>query len=271
MTRGPEMERARSVLFVPGHRPDRFAKAAAAGADAIIIDLEDAVGPAEKEAARGHVVDWLAGGGGGLVRVNAADTPWFVPDLAALAVHRPAAVLLPKAEPVALRALAKALPYLPVVALIETVAGLLALPELLRHGAVRRLAFGNLDFGTDARLPGTGGVLDMARFQITLHARAAELPPPIDGVTVAIDDPAVLSADVARARELGFGGKLCIHPRQVEPVNRGFAPTDAELDWARRVTAALEASGGAAVQVDGKMIDKPMITRAQALLAEAAR
>lgn len=263
------METARSFLFVPGHRPDRFAKAASAGAHAIIIDLEDAVGPAEKDTARAHVMEWLAGGGGGLVRVNAADTPWFVPDLAALASRPPAAVVLPKAEPAALRTLAAALPDRPVVALIETVAGLLALPELVRHRALRRLAFGNLDFSTDARLPGTGGVLDLARFQIALHARAADLPPPIDGVTIAIDDPAALAADVARARELGFGGKLCIHPRQVEGVNRGFAPGDAEVAWARRVIAALEASGGAAVQLDGKMIDKPMIMRAQAMLADA--
>ncbi|MCM8737687.1 CoA ester lyase [Azospirillum sp. A1-3] len=264
------MEKARSFLFVPGHRPDRFAKASNAGAHAIIIDLEDAVGPADKGAARDHVVDWLAGGGLGLVRVNAADTAWFGADLTALAACRPAAVVLPKAEPAAMTALTDTLPGVPVIALIETVSGLLALPELVRHQAVRRLAFGNLDFSTDARLPGTGGVLDLARFQLALHARAAEQPPPIDGVTISIDDPTQLDADVARARELGFGGKLCIHPKQVEAVNRGFAPSSGELEWARRITAALETSGGAAVQLDGKMVDKPMITRAQAIIADAS-
>ena len=264
------MENARSFLFVPGHRPDRFAKAVSAGAQAIIVDLEDAVGPGEKEAARSHVIEWLAAGGRGLVRVNAADTSWFGGDLAALAAWRPAALVLPKAEPAALQALAEALPGVPVIALIETVVGLLALPDLVRYAAVRRLAFGNLDFSTDARLPGTGGILDLARFQIAMHARSADLPPPIDGVTVAIDDPAALAADIARARELGFGGKLCIHPRQVEMVNRGFAPSDVEIVWARRVVAALDASDGAAVQLDGKMVDKPMATWALAILADGS-
>lgn len=263
------MERAYSFLFVPGHRPDRFSKAAGAGAHRIVLDLEDAVGPGEKDAARGHVAGWLGQGGAGLVRVNAADTEWFDPDLAALRRVPGLTLVLPKAEPEALRRLSAVLPDAPILALVETVAGLLALPEMVRHPAVRRLAFGHLDFGADAGMPGTGGVLDMARFQIALHSRAGDLPPPVDGVTVALDDPALIRADVIRARELGFGGKLCIHPRQVETVNAGFAPSREEIDWAERITAAIVESGGAAVRLDGKMVDKPMITRAAAILAEA--
>ncbi|MFK3668006.1 HpcH/HpaI aldolase/citrate lyase family protein [Ochrobactrum teleogrylli] len=263
-------EIARSFLFVPGHRPERFAKAAATNAHQIIIDLEDAVGPAEKDAARGHVVEWLAQRRTGLVRINAADTQWFEDDIRALADIPNLALVLPKAEPETVQSLAALAPKTQIIALVETVAGLLHLGALARMRSVRRIAFGHLDFGADARIPGTGGVLDMVRFQIALHARGANLPMPIDGVTVELTDEAVIAADVARGRELGFGAKLCIHPKQVDAVNLGFAPSNSERDWATRVIAALEAAGGAAVQVDGKMIDKPMMTRAAAILAEAA-
>ncbi|MFC4625743.1 HpcH/HpaI aldolase/citrate lyase family protein [Daeguia caeni] len=266
----PAFEKARSFLFVPGHRPERFAKAQASGAHQIILDLEDAVAPADKLAARGHAVDWLSQGNQALVRINAPDTEWFGDDVCALAGMPDLAVVLPKADPSSVKALSAIAPQARIIALVETVAGVLQLAELARMPAVRRIAFGHLDFSADARIPGTGGVLDMVRFQIALHSRDGELAMPIDGVTVELTDEAIIAADVARARELGFGAKLCIHPKQVDVVNRGFAPSEAERDWAARVIAALEAAGGAAVQVDGKMVDKPMMTRAAAILADVA-
>lgn len=265
----PGARSPRSYLFVPGQRPDRFAKAAGSGAEAIILDLEDAVGPTQKDEARAHVQAWFAGGGAGLVRINGAGTPWHAADLDMLAALPGVAVMLPKAEPDAVAAFAQRLPDRPLIALVETARGLAQLRDTVQLPGVARLAFGNLDFGADARIPGTGPVLDPARFEIALAARLGDLPPPIDGVTVELTAPEAIAADIARARALGFGAKLCIHPAQVGAVNTGFAPSAAEIDWAERILAALEAAAGAVVQVDGKMVDRPLIDRAQQILADA--
>lgn len=258
--------RARSFLFVPGHRPERFEKAAASGADQIVIDLEDAVGPADKDMARAAVVDWLCADHPAIVRINAADSPWFESDLQAMAAAG-GTVMLPKADPEALAALRRILPEHPVIALVETPRGLAAVERLAAAPGVLRLAFGHLDFCAEAGLPADSPALLPVRVQILIASRLADLPAPIDGVTVALDDPTEIAADTALARSLGFGAKLCIHPRQVAAVNLGFLPSPAELDRARRVIAAIAASGGAAVQLEGKMIDLPMIRRAEALLA----
>lgn len=258
--------RARSFLFVPGHRPERFEKAAASGADLIVIDLEDAVGPAEKEVARAAVVNWLEKGQAAIVRINAADSPWFEEDLKAMAALG-GTIMLPKADAEALPALRRILPSHPVIALVETPRGIAALSALAEAPGVVRLAFGHLDFCAEAGIPADSPALLPVRVQILLASRLADLPSPIDGVTVSLDDPDEIAADTAMARSLGFGAKLCIHPRQVAAVNQGFLPAPEELDRARRIIAAIEASGGAAVQVDGKMVDRPMIRRAEALLA----
>lgn len=257
----------RSYLFVPGHKPDRFAKAAASGADRIIIDLEDAVGPADKDAARRNASDWFANGGAGLVRVNGADTPWFAADLQAVAQMPKATVMLPKANRKNVSRLTGELPGREIVALIETVEGLLDVVELASLPGVARLAFGNIDFGADARIPATGPALDPARFQIVIASSHAGLPQPIDGVTIEFQDDALLASEVQRARNSGFSAKLCIHPKQVQAVNDGLAPTQAELEWARRVLEAIENSGGSTIQLDGKMVDKPIVDRARALLS----
>lgn len=263
------MDQPRSYLFVPGARPDRFDKAAAAGADAIILDLEDAVGPDLKDSARRHMRDWFAAGGQAIVRINGADTPWHEADLDALADLPATAVMVPKAEPAALATTAARLPGRAILGLIESVAGLAAVRDSARVAGVRGLAFGNLDFGADARIPDGGAVLDPARFEIVLAARLAGLAPPIDGVTTALTDPAALAGDIDRARALGFGAKLCIHPAQVAAVNAGFSPTHEQIDWAHRILAALEGAGGSVVQVDGKMVDRPLIERAHQILRAA--
>lgn len=260
----------KSFLFVPGNRPERFDKACAAGADAVILDLEDAVAPPGKDAARDAVRRWLEEGGRAWLRVNGTDTPWHRGDLALLGSGGVLGVLLPKAERVdELRALAS-FTRMPLVPLVETALGLWNARELASVTGVQRLAFGSVDFQVDLSIQGDGDELLFARSQLVLASRVAGVLPPIDGVTVAIDDDSVLEADVARARRLGFGGKLSIHPRQVAAIQAGFRPAAADLEWARRVIEATDTAGHDAVRLDGKLVDKPVIDRARALLHEAS-
>lgn len=261
----------RSYLFVPGDRPDRFAKAAASGAHAIILDLEDAVAPPNKAAAREAVAAWFAGGGSAVVRINGTESPFAGEDMAMLAGSGAGPIMVPKAGPAALAEVAAAVPGRELIALVETVAGLVDVHAVAASAGVSRLAFGNLDFAADARIPCTGDTLNPARFDLAIASRHADLAPPIDGVTPEIGDEARLASDVARAARLGFGAKLCIHPRQVEAVNLGLAPQPAEIDWARRVLEAVAADAGAGVVVlDGKMVDAPVVARAKAILEAAA-
>ncbi len=258
----------RSYLFVPADRPDRYAKALAAGAGAVIVDLEDAVAPDAKVAARHALASWLARASASvLVRVNAADTDGFADDLALCGHAAVAGVVLPKAERRADLAHASAIAAgKRLYPLIETAAGYDAVRTLASAPGVERLIFGSIDFQVDLGIDGEGDELLMFRSGLVLASRLAGLRAPVDGVSTAIDDADALRADVARARKLGFGAKLCIHPKQVAVVDAAFAPSDAERDWARRVLDAAERSGGAAVAVDGKMVDKPVILRAKAIL-----
>ena len=155
--------------------------------------------------------------------------------------------------------------------LVESAAGLAGLSALAAAPGVWRLAFGAIDLQVDLGLKdATEDELLPFRLQLVLASRLAGIGAPVDGVSTAIDDEARLQVDVQRARRLGFAGKLCIHPRQVAPVNAGMAPSAVELAWAQRVLDAAGAAGGAAVAVDGKMVDKPVLLRAQAVLREAA-
>lgn len=265
--------RLRSLLFVPGNRADRFDKALAAGADAVIIDLEDAVQPAAKLEAREAVRDWLGRSPAGrpvLLRINAAETAWFADDLGLCASPALAGVMLPKAESAAQLAAVQAAGARMQLPLIESAAGFAALNEIARTPGVQRLAFGSIDFQLDLGMrDALEDELLYFRSQIVLASRLAGIAAPIDGVSTAIDDAARLQADVQRARRLGFGGKLCIHPRQVVGVHAGFAPSADELAWANRVLEGAAAAGGAAFALDGKMVDKPVLLRAEAMLREA--
>jgi citrate lyase subunit beta/citryl-CoA lyase len=260
----------RSVLFVPGNRPERFDKALAAGASAVIIDLEDAVAPADKPAARAALAAWLRPEHAVIVRINSQDTPWFAGDLALAGVPGVAAVMVPKAERPDTLAAVMAAGSRALLPLVESAVGLAGLPALAAAPGVLRLAFGSIDLQVDLGLKdATEDELLPFRLQLVLASRLAGIGAPLDGVSTAIDDEARLLLDVQRARRLGFAGKLCIHPRQVALVNQGLAPSAAELDWARRVLAAAGSAAGAAVAVDGKMVDKPVLMRAEALLREA--
>jgi citrate lyase subunit beta/citryl-CoA lyase len=268
----------RSYLFVPGDRPERFGKALESGADAVVVDLEDAVAPPAKQAAREAVAALLAQAQQQperiVVRINDEATPWFEADLAMLREGGARAVMLPKAERVAsLDILRSVCPGIAVLPLIESARGVLAAEALAATQGVARLVFGTVDYALDMDLQGPLAAaigLDFAAARIALASRAAGLPAPVAGVTVAIHDEARLRADMERARAHGFGAKLCIHPKQVAPVHALLAPSADELAWARRVLAAAEAAGAGVVQVDGRMVDKPVIERARRLVLRSA-
>ena len=257
-------ERARTLLFVPGSRPDRFDRAVGSGADVVILDLEDAVAPDGKDAARSAAERWLAAGGRAAVRINGHGTPWFDRDLAGSAVA--AAVVLPKAESAEVVAgvVAALPPGLPVLPLVETPRGLLAISEICSVPGVARVAFGNVDFAAELGVdPGSHAALSTARSQIVYASAAAGCAPPVDGVTTAVHDGSALLADARHARELGFTGKLLIHPSQVETVAGVLAPTAEEVRWAREVLAA----GDGVRVVGGQMIDEPVVRRARRVIA----
>ena len=264
------MTRRHSLLFVPASRPERIPKALATGADAVVVDLEDAVPPGEKDAARAGLAAVLDRTRPVLLRVNGADTEWFAADLEVLAHPGIAGALLPKAEdPDDAAVVARACRGKPVLPLIESALGFDRRRELAMAAGVERLVFGHIDFQADMNLRATEDELLPFRLELVLASRLADIAPPIDGVTVAFDDEAQLRADARRARRLGFGGKLCIHPRQVGVVNACFAPSPEEVAWAQRVVEADGAARGAAVAVDGRMVDRPVVLRARAVLAEA--
>jgi len=272
--------RARTLLFVPGHRPERFGKALHSGADAVVLDLEDSVPAADKAGARVSIAAELKAlchtaeaTVPVVVRVHNVDTASGREDLAWLAtLSAPAGVMLAKAESAEqIGAVARALPGVPLLPLVESAAGLLALPELARAPAVLRLVVGHLDFMADTgiRCSDDERELDALRFAVAMQTRAHGLAPAVDGVTVALGDAERLQADVRRALNFGFGGKLCIHPQQVPVAHAAMRPSEAELDWARRVLAADRVAGGAAVQLDGRMVDLPVVLNARRTLARS--
>ena len=276
----------RSLLFVPGHRADRFEKALDAGADAVVVDLEDAVPPSAKEQARVAVAAWLDSSPLAssrvktasappprlFVRINGADSTWFQDDLSLAGTAALDAVMIPKAEGGDVLDRVRAAGARAMVPLIETAAGFACIREIAGAPGVERLAFGTIDFQVDLGMrDASEDDLLPFRTQFVLASRLASIGAPVDGVSTAIDDAERLADDVHRARRLGFGGKLCIHPRQVTQVNALFAPNEAEVAWARRVLQAAEPAGGAAVAVDGKMVDKPVMLRAESILREAGQ
>jgi citrate lyase subunit beta/citryl-CoA lyase len=265
-------EVARSYLYVPGNRPDRFDKACAAGADAVIVDLEDAVPPAEKDAARAAIASWLSPDRAVVVRVNDAGSEWFERDLAACDVPGVIGVILPKAEKIGEAVVSlcrrRGMALLP---LIETAFGMAQAESVAATPCVQRVMFGTIDFQFELGIDGDGDELLAFRSRLVLASRLAGIQSPVDGPCTSWEDTELLVADSRRARKLGFGGKLCIHPRQVAHVNAAFAPTAEELEWARRVVAAAAESKGAAVALDGRMIDRPVILKAEQIVREVER
>lgn len=259
-----EIADIRAPLFVPATRPERFAKAAISGADAVILDLEDAVAADAKDAARAALSKDFTGLPV-LVRVNAHGTPFHSADIAAVARLLPAAVLLPKAETVdAVASVVGGLPGVAVIAIIESALGLANARKIASAPGVVRLAFGSLDYCVDLGCTHLREVLLPVRAELVLASRLAGIAAPIDGVTAQMNDLGVVFDDALHAHHLGMTGKLCIHPRQIEEVMRAFAPSEDEIAWARRVLA----SGDGAASVDGAMVDEPVRLRARAILAQ---
>lgn len=262
----------RSYLFVPGDRPERFDKAWASGADAVILDLEDAVAPGRKAAARAAVAAWLDRSRPVWIRINPTDAPGWRDDLALLQQPGVAGAVVPKAESLPAPMVELAAQHgIGLIALVETAIGIHRAEALARTPGVARLAFGSIDFQVDLGIEGDDDALLFFRSQLVLASRLGGLPAPIDGVTVDTSDAVQLRRDTERSRRLGFGAKLCIHPAQVQTVHEVLNPGAAEREWAQRVIAAMQASGGAAVAVDGKMVDRPVLLRAQRLAGLAAR
>lgn len=264
-----------SYLFVPGDRPDRFAKALAAGAQAIIIDLEDAVAPDAKSSAREHIRAWTSSRPSAdvnvLVRINDVATEWFDADLTLVRECAIGGIVLPKAESGAdiARVMAALAPEGFVIPIVETARGVLNVDEVTSATGVQRVAFGTLDYAVDLDLSGDERGLVYPACRMALASRVAGIAAPIAGVTPEIGNDARLESDLQFARACGFGAKLCIHPSQLVLTHRAFTPTTEEIAWAKRIVAAVE-SGRGAVQVDGKMVDRPVTLKAQAILERAA-
>jgi citrate lyase subunit beta/citryl-CoA lyase len=268
----------RSYLFVPATRPERIGKAIDCGAEAVIVDFEDAVAPDDKASAREALASpWASLRARAsqakvelLVRINAADTAYHEGDLQWCAAQDVDSLVLPKAEAAGVRALHERLPGTRCHPLLETATGFATLRDVATAPGVARLLFGSIDLMFDLDVANEGEPLHYFRSRLVLHSRAAGLPAPVDGVCTAIGDAAALDAETQRARAFGFGAKLLIHPGQVAGVHAGLAPSARERAWAQRIIDAAAAAQGAAVAVDGKMVDRPVLERARRILANAS-
>jgi citrate lyase subunit beta/citryl-CoA lyase len=268
-----------NFLFVPGTRPERFAKALDSGADAVILDLEDAVPEEEKQSARDAIrTAWpqftdeqkkrL------VLRSNAPGTKFYAADLMLAKELNIACLLIPKSESLdQINGAAQVLPNTAIVPMIETAIGLDKLKELANSNQVLRIALGNIDLQADLGMicDPQETELQTARYQIVLASRLAQIAPPIDGVTPSTDDIDRITADAQRAKRMGFGAKLCIHPKQVLPVRTAFMPSQEEVLWAQKVIEADKASKGGVIKLDGRMIDRPVVLLAQRTLAIAGK
>ncbi|WP_241792206.1 HpcH/HpaI aldolase/citrate lyase family protein [Pseudomonas putida] len=257
-------------LFVPGDRPERFAKAAASGTDAVILDLEDAVAAGNRAAARDAVANHGIDVVPVIIRINSTTSADFQADLTALRGARFDALMLAKAETAADIRLVHALlaRQVPVIALVETAAAFEDLAWLLREPGVVQAAFGSLDLALDLGCQPSWEALTYFRSALVLQSRLAGLSAPLDGVTPSFDDPTLVHHDALRASNLGFGGKLAIHPKQVAPITEALLPDAQSVNWARRVLEAVH--NGGAVQVDGAMVDRPLIERARRILSRSS-
>ena len=268
---------ARSLLFAPGHEERTLQKALGAGADAVVADLEDAVPADEKDVARevaSRVLGEAPGGSLVALRVNGVGTPFWGADLAAASALELDALVLPKATPEGVAALGPDGP--PVVAIVETALGVRQAYETAAHPRVAALVLGAVDLGAELGLEARsdGQEVLYARSRLVLDSAAAGIRSPLDIVHLDIRDDEGLEAEALLARSLGFRGKACIHPAQIEIVNRVFSPTKEEQERARRVIEAYEhalEAGRGVVALDGEMIDLPVVERARRVLAETER
>ena len=268
-----------NFLFVPGTRPERFAKALDSGAGGVIIDLEDAVAAEDKDTARNAIrAAWPSFTAEQkkrlVIRSNSPGSKFYSADLILAQELDVACLLIPKSESMdEMNGAALVLPNTALIPMIETAIGLDHLREIANSNQVIRLALGNLDLQADLGMvcDPQETELQTARYQIVLASRVAQIAPPIDGVTPSTDDVVRIQDDAERAKRMGFGGKLCIHPKQVGIVKAAFMPSEEEVAWAKRVIEADAAPKGGAGKLDGRMIDRPVVLLAQRTIAIAGK
>ncbi len=264
----------RSLLFVPASRPERIVKALGAGADAVVVDLEDAVAPDQKAEARQAVLEALDRPGRFAVRLNALESEWGRDDADALAghPHAPDFVMLPKAESAGqIDILGAALGEAAaggIVPIIESAPALRNAWEICEADRVEAVLFGGGDMAADLGVSMDWEPLFFARGQVVAACAAAGAPA-IDVPYLKVNDEAGLIAETERVKALGYSAKACIHPAQVRAVNGVFTPSEAEIAEAERVIAALDAAGGGAALLDDRLIEAPIIRRARRVLAAA--
>jgi citrate lyase subunit beta/citryl-CoA lyase len=253
---------ARSWLLVNGAQFDRFAPAAHSRADIVVLDIEDAVAPKDKAAARDNVTRWLADGNSDWVRINGFGTPWWADDLAMLDGTSIGGVMLAMVESVDhVSETAKRLPDVPIVALVETARGLERITEIASAKGTFRLAFGIGDFRRDTGFGDNPATLAYARSRFTIAAKAAHLPSAIDGPTVG-SSALKLSEATAVSAEFGMTGKICLTPDQCPTVNEGLSPSQEEISWAKEFFAEFQRDGGEIRNGS----DLPRIARANKIL-----
>jgi citrate lyase subunit beta/citryl-CoA lyase len=258
-----------TFLFVPGDRPDRFDRAMSSGADAVVLDLEDGVAPAQRPEARRNVVSWLEAGHPAIVRISASDSPDHPLDVRALQ-GAATELMLSKAEtPAQAQSLTATMGTgVAVIALIETARGVLHASEIAAADGVTRLALGNIDLATELGVEADDRyALLAARSALVLASSSAGLIGPVDGVTTSLRDAEVIEGDASHAASLGFRGKLCVHPNQVGAARAGFVPSTDHVQWATAVLAAT--SEGEARSVGGAMVDRPVEAKARDVLRRA--
>ena len=268
-----------NFLFVPGTRPERFIKALDSGANGVVLDLEDAVPEEEKVSARDAIrAAWSSFSSEQkrrlVIRTNSPGTQFYSADLILAQELQVACLLIPKSESRdQINGAALILPNTAIIPMIETAIGLDQLKEIANSNQVIRLALGNLDLQVDLGMicDRHETELQTARYQTVLASRLAQIAPPIDGVTPSTDDIERITDDAERAKRMGFGGKLCIHPKQVSVVKQAFTPTEEEISWAKRVIEADLASKGGVIKLDGRMIDRPVVLLAQRTMAIAGK
>lgn len=262
---------ARSYLFVPANRVDRYEKALNTHADVIIIDLEDAVPVELKQSARESLKHWLSENPekNVMLRVNSRQSEWFIDDIQLVLFSNIRGVVLPKTESSSDVEAVIAIRDTDVFALIETAKGFANVRSIAATPSVCALMFGSIDFQLDMEMNGGYQELLSFRNEIVLASKLAAIDAPIDGVTVDFKDEALVNQESLAAKNLGFAGKLCIHPNQVDIVNQAFSYSKAEMDWANRVLHKAELAQGQALSLDGKMIDLPVILKAQKILRHA--
>lgn len=258
-----------TYLFVPANRPERFNKAGASSADVVIFDLEDAVANEHKTESRSNLAAYFENGGRGHVRVNGVGTREFEEDLVLCRMPGVDGIVLPKAEdPDVIKYVSRAVRAdKPILPLVETAQGIANVRAIASVPAVNRLVFGTVDFCLDLGIEEDENELLYHRSDIVLASRLAKLLPPVDGVTISVNDAEVLRKDTERGRRLGFGAKLCIHPWQIPHVDACFRPSVDLIDWAQRVLRHAEEAGSVgAFSIDGKMVDAPVIERAKRII-----